>query len=90
MRLMSLIFMVLVSVGFVSGIGTATDKIDYSLTDYYKAQTVSDYIIKSTDANGFTEEDVNAVEKPLNPSVSELCPWMRKLPFQDNPYPQFP
>ena len=68
-RLMSLIFMVLVSVGFVSGIGTATDKIDYSLTDYYKAQTVSDYIIKSTDANGFTEEDVNAV-KSLFPEAT--------------------
>ena len=59
---MSLVFMVLVSVGFISGIGTATDKIDYSLTDYYKAQTVSDFIIKSTAQSGFSEDDIQTVK----------------------------
>lgn len=54
-RLISIIFMVLVAVGFVSGVGTATDKIDYSLTDYYKAQTVSDYIVRSTSGEGLNE-----------------------------------
>ena len=62
-RLLSLIFMVLVSVGFVSGIGSSTDKINYSMTDYYKAQTVSDFIIKSKAENGFTDEDTERIKK---------------------------
>lgn len=60
-RLLSLIFMVLVSVGFISGIGSATDKINYSMTDYYKARNVSDFIVKSKSANGFTDEDFATV-----------------------------
>ena len=46
-RFLSIIFMVLVSVGFVSGIGTCTDKIGYSLSDYYKSQNASDLIVRS-------------------------------------------
>ncbi len=51
-RLLSILFIVLVSVGFVSGIGMAVDKINVSLNDYYAARNVSDFIVKST-ANGF-------------------------------------
>lgn len=60
-RFLSLVFMVLISVGFISGIGSATDKIEYSMTDYYKAQTVSDFIIKSASPTGFTQEQTEAV-----------------------------
>lgn len=60
-RFVSIIFMVLITVGFVSGIGTSTDKIKYSLVDYYKAQNVSDFIIKST-GDGFTDDDVESVK----------------------------
>lgn len=55
--------MVLVAVGFISGIGSASDKINYSLDDYYKSQNVSDFIVKSEDDNGFTEAQVNAVKE---------------------------
>lgn len=61
-RLLSLIFMVLVSVGFISGIGSVTDKIDYSLSDYYEDRNVSDFIVKSTSADGFSEEEIEIVE----------------------------
>lgn len=61
-RLLSLVFMVLISVGFISGIGSATDKINYSLSDYYKAQNVSDFIIKSKLSSGFSDEDVKKAE----------------------------
>ena len=61
-RLLSLIFMVLVSVGFISGIGSVTDKIDYSLSDYYEDRNVSDFIVKSTSADGFSEEEIESVE----------------------------
>lgn len=62
-RLLSIIFMVLISVGFCSGIGMAPDKIDHSLDDYYKSSNASDFIIKSTSQSGFTAEEISAVEK---------------------------
>lgn len=61
-RFFSIILIVLVSVGFVSGIGSATDKINYSMIDYYKAQNVSDLILKSASDDGFSEEDIAAVK----------------------------
>ena len=45
-RFLSIIFIVVVAVGFISGIGTSADKIRYSLTDYYKSQNVSDLILR--------------------------------------------
>lgn len=59
-RLLSIIFIVLVSVGFISGIGMAIDKIDDSLTDYYITQNVSDFIIKKTDGS-FSDEEIEKV-----------------------------
>ena len=61
-RLLSLIVMVLISVGFVAGIGSAQDKIDYSLTGYYKSRNVSDYIIKSN-KGAFTQDEISAVSR---------------------------
>lgn len=60
-RFLSIIFIVLISVGFISGIGTSTDKIKYSLNDYYKANNVSDFILKSTSDGGFSDKDIAAV-----------------------------
>ena len=57
-RLISIIFMVVISVGFVAGLGGAVDKINYSATDYYTDMNVSDFIIKSKKDEGFsTGED---------------------------------
>lgn len=61
-RLLSLIFMVLVSVGFISGIGSVTDKIDYSLSDYYEDRNVSDFIVKARRRTAFPEEEIEIVE----------------------------
>ena len=46
-RFLSIIFIVLLAVGFSSGIGSANTKIDRSLSDYYSANSVSDIILKS-------------------------------------------
>ncbi len=62
LRFLSLVFMVLISIGFISGIGSSQDKINYSMSDYYKSRTVSDFIIKSKSADGFTEEDIGKVK----------------------------
>lgn len=62
-RFLSIIFIVVVAVGFISGIGTSADKIRYSLTDYYKAQNVSDLILRTKDENGFKSEDITKLEE---------------------------
>lgn len=65
-RLLSIIFMVVISVGFVAGIGSAVDKINYSLTDYYRAQNVSDFIVKSKKPQGFSDEEIKEVKARYN------------------------
>ncbi len=61
-RFLSLILMVLISVGFIAGVGSAADRIYISMSDYYEAQNVSDFIAKSTADSGFTPEQVQAVK----------------------------
>ncbi len=58
-RLLSILFMVLVSVGFCSGIGIAPGKIDKSLTDYYVANNVSDFIVRSEGLSGQDLKDLS-------------------------------
>ena len=53
-RFLSIILIVLVSVGFISGIGSSTDKILYSMNDYYRDRNVSDLIVKNTKTEGFS------------------------------------
>lgn len=60
-RLLSLIGIILVSVGFVSGIGSPTDMIKDSVENYYKNQNVSDFIIKSK-TGGFTQTEVDKLK----------------------------
>ena len=49
-RLFSLIGIILISVGFISGIGSPTDMIRDSMENYYRNQNVSDFIVKSKTA----------------------------------------
>ena len=60
-RLLSLIGVILISVGFVSGIGSPTDMIKDSIENYYKNQNVSDFIIKSK-GGSFSEEEINKIK----------------------------
>lgn len=60
-RLFSLIGIVLISIGFISGIGSPTDMIKDSIENYYIKQIVSDFIVKSK-TGGFTDEQISAVK----------------------------
>ena len=60
-RLLSLIGIVLISIGFISGIGSPTDMIKDSIENYYIKQNVSDFIVKSKTV-GFTDEQISAVK----------------------------
>ncbi len=62
-RLVSVFLMVLVSVGFTAGIGMSTDKMAYSLDDYYRDANISDLILKSTRDTGFTEDEIALAEE---------------------------
>ena len=73
-RLFSLIGIILISVGFISGIGSPTDMIRDSMENYYRNQTVSDFIVKSK-TGSFSEEQIAAVrsrygEKHVNTGMS--------------------
>ena len=61
-RLVSVVLMVLVSVGFTAGIGMAKDKIGDSLSEYYTAQNVSDIILMNEDG-AFSDADVSAISE---------------------------
>lgn len=60
-RFISIIFIVLIAVGFSSGVGAATDKINHSLDEYYRSANVTDFIIKSSAESGFSDEDIQTV-----------------------------
>lgn len=63
-RLLSLIGIILISVGFVSGIGSPTDMIKDSIENYYKKQNVNDFIIKSKTGR-FTQEEIDKIKNHL-------------------------
>ena len=71
-RFLSLVFIIIVSIGFISGFGMASDKIDVSLEEYYINQNVSDFIIKSKSTTGFTSQDVQTVKDFFKGATVEI------------------
>ena len=59
-RLLSLMGVILISVGFISGIGSPTDMVRDSIEKYYRDRNVSDFIVKSK-TGGFTDGQIAAV-----------------------------
>ena len=73
-RLLSLIGVILISIGFISGIGSPTDMIQDSIEKYYRNRNVSDFIVKSK-SGSFTDDQISAVrarygEKNVNTGLS--------------------
>lgn len=60
-RLLSLVLIVVVSVGFISGIGSTKDKICYSMSEYYASSGVSDFIVKSKSDDGFSNGQTESI-----------------------------
>lgn len=60
-RFLSIIFIVLIAVGFASGVGASTDKINMSIDEYYRAANVSDFILKSSSDGGFSDDDLEKI-----------------------------
>lgn len=70
-RFISIIFIVLLAVGFSSGVGAATDKISHSLDEYYRSANVTDFIIKSSAEGGFSDEDIQTITDMFTPEDEE-------------------
>ncbi len=62
-RLMTIIAIVLVSVGFMSGVGEVDNKINIAANDYYAENRIADLYLKSASDYGFTAEEIAAVEE---------------------------
>ena len=60
-RFISILFIVLVSVGFTSGIGASSDKIKSSINNFYIENNVTDLIIKSKNEDGFSKDDIQKI-----------------------------
>ena len=65
-RLIALILIVIVSVGFISGVASITENNIASLDEYYIKMNTPDIIIKSTNKIGFTNQEIENYEKKLD------------------------
>ncbi|MBO5046553.1 MAG: ABC transporter permease [Clostridia bacterium] len=62
-RFFSLVIIVVVSIGFMSGIGEVETKIDVGMDEYYREKNVSDLYLKSSSPTGFSADDLSWIEE---------------------------
>lgn len=62
-RMFSILFIILISVGLVSGVSASPTKVNDSIYEYYKNQNVFDLIVKSTNITGFTSSEITILEE---------------------------
>ena len=67
-RFINIIAIIIVSIGFMSGVGQAESKIELVFDGRYREQNISDIIIKSRNREGFREEDCQRI-------VSNMSVW---------------
>ena len=61
-RFLTIIAIVLISMGISAGLGEVEDKINTALTNYYQEQNIPDFVVKSTSLLGFSSADIDAIE----------------------------
>lgn len=61
-RFLTIIAIVIVSVGFMSGIGEVENKIKIATNDFYISQNVSDLYLKSKNQMGFSDQELEWIE----------------------------
>ena len=60
-KMFSISFIILISIGLISGVAASPSRVNDSITEYYKDRNVADLLIKSTNTTGFTLDDVNKI-----------------------------
>ena len=64
-RFINIIAIIIVSIGFMSGVGELEYKIELAFDGQYKSQNISDIIIKSLSPQGFNEEERLLIESKM-------------------------
>ena len=62
-RLITIVAIVMVSVGFMAGLGEVENHIKAAINDFYYSHYVADLYIKSTSTTGFSEEQLDALKE---------------------------
>ena len=70
-KLLSIFFIILLGIAFVSGIGTLSSMITNSFGVYYEDHNIPDLIIKDTSGEGFTKSDDNDEELDIEKDLSK-------------------
>ena len=65
-RFINIIAIIIVSIGFMSGVGELKYKIELAFDGQYKSQNISDIIIKSSSPQGFKEEQCKLIEEHMS------------------------
>ena len=61
-KMFSISFIILISIGLISGVAAAPSRVNDSITEYYKDKNVADLLIKSTRTTGFTLDEINDIK----------------------------
>ncbi len=73
-RLLTIVAIVIVSVGFMSGIGEVQGRINFAANKYYRDQNMPDFYIKSARPMGFTANEISEIEEVANGTLlKSLC-----------------
>ena len=73
-RLITIIAIVIVSIGFMAGIGEVEHTIKSGFNDYYYSQNVSDLYIKSSNTTGFSQEEISYINEIFDGNIQKsLC-----------------
>ena len=65
-RFLNIVAIIIVSIGFMSGVGEAEKKIELAFDGQYKRQNISDINIKSSSPYGFSERDCKLIEDNMS------------------------
>ena len=70
-RLLTILAIVVVSIGFMSGIGEVEGKIKTSAYRYYQSQNISDFHLKSKNPTGFSADQIMWIEERFSTENAE-------------------
>ncbi len=62
-RLVTIIAIVVVSIGFMSGVGEIESRVNYAVNERYEQYNISDLYIKSKNESGFSSEEKQKIEE---------------------------
>ena len=66
LRFINIVAIIIVSIGFMSGVGELQHKVELGFDSEYRAQNISDIFIKSTSDKGFDEQQLQSVKDNMH------------------------